>query len=219
MTGSAARDSEQREHIVDAALALAAQRGWEALRLRDLAAMLGIGLDDIRRHFREKDELIDAWFDRADAAMLGLADSRVLDGFTPRQRLVELTMAWLDALEAHRAVTRQMIAAKAEPGHLHIQVPAVMRISRTVQWLREAAGLEEQGLRRALGETGMTAIYLAVFTRWLGEHGPGSPRSRALLDSLLGGAERLLQLAPFLSAPAAPRAETSDTRTTPEETP
>ena len=202
MTGAAAQDPYGREQIVDAALALAAERGWEALRLHDLAAKLGIGLDDIRHHFREKDELIDAWFDRADAAMLGLADSKVLDGFTPRQRLVELTMAWLDALEPHRAVTRQMIAAKAEPGHLHIQVPAVMRISRTVQWLREGAGLEDEGLRRALGETALTGIYLAVFGRWLAERKSGSPQTRAMLDNLLGSAERLLRAAPFLSAPA-----------------
>lgn len=207
MTGAPAQDSEQRERIVDAALALAAERGWEALRLHDLAVTLGIGLDDIRRHFREKDELIDAWFDRADAAMLHLADSGILGGFTPRQRLVELTMAWLDALEPRRAVTRQMIAAKAEPGHLHIQIPAVMRISRTVQWLREAAGLEDHGLRRALGETALTGIYLAVFSRWLTETRPGSPQTRALLDSLLGSAERLLQAAPFLTGTAVRRAD------------
>lgn len=207
MTGAPARDPEQRERIVDAALALAAERGWEALRLHDLAATLGIGLDDIRPHFREKDELIDAWFDRADAAMLALADSGALAGLAARECLLRLTMAWLDALEPHRAVTRQMIAAKAEPGHLHIQVPAVMRISRTVQWLREAAGLEDRGLRRALGETALTAIYLAVFTRWLAEDRAGSPQTRALLDSLLGGAERLLQAAPFLSGPATRQAD------------
>jgi AcrR family transcriptional regulator len=207
MNGAPGQDSQQRERIVDAALALAAQRGWEPLRLHDLAATLGIGLDDIRRHFREKDELIDAWFDRADAAMLVLADSGALAGLSPRQRLVQLTMVWLDALEPRRAVTRQMIAAKAEPGHLHIQVPAVMRISRTVQWLREAAGLEDKGLRRALGETALTGIYLAVFSRWLAEHRPGSPHTRALLDSLLGGAERLLQVTPFLTAPATRRAD------------
>jgi AcrR family transcriptional regulator len=207
MNGAPGQDPQQRERIVDAALALAAQGGWEALRLHDLAAALGIGLDDVRRHFREKDELIDAWFDRADAAMLRLADSGALTGLSPRQRLVQLIMAWLDALEPHRAVTRQMIAAKAEPGHLHIQVPAVMRISRTVQWLREAARLQDQGLARALGETALTAIYLVVFSRWLTERRPGSPHTRTLLDNLLGGAERLLRATPFLSGSAVRRAD------------
>lgn len=192
-------DAQHAQRIVEAAVALAEQRSWEAVRLHEVAAHMGIGLDEIRRHFREKDELIDAWFDRADDAVLALADSGDLLGLSPRERLFELIMAWLGALERHRRVTRQMIQAKLEPGHLHIQIPAVMRISRTVQWMREAALLEDAGVRRALTESAVTAIYLAAFTRWLGENATGSPRTRRLLDRMLRRAEGLVQLLPFFA--------------------
>ncbi len=203
-------EAQQAQRIVEAAVALAEQRSWELVRLHEVAAHMGIGLDDIRRHFREKDELIDAWFDRADDAVLALADSGVLLSLSPRERLFELIMAWLGALERHRRVTRQMIGNKLEPGHLHIQIPAVMRISRTVQWMREAALLEDAGMRRALTETAVTAIYLAAFTRWLGESAAGSPRTRRLLDRMLRRAERLVQLLPFfagsrMAPPTAPK--------------
>ncbi|MDX5362393.1 MAG: TetR/AcrR family transcriptional regulator [Alphaproteobacteria bacterium] len=218
MTKSEDRQSAQR--IVEAAVALAEQRSWESVRLHEVAAHLGIRLDDIRRHFREKDELIDAWFDRADDAVLALADSGVLTSLSPRERLFELIMAWLGALEHHRRVTRQMIGNKLEPGHLHIQVPAVMRISRTVQWIREAALLEDAGVRRAFTETGVTAIYLAAFVRWLGEDTAGSPRTRGLLDRMLRRAEGLMKLLPiFAGGRVTPSTTREETRRPPAWTP
>ncbi len=200
--------------IVDTAVELAERSTWEAVRLHQVAAALGVGLEDIRRHFREKDELIDAWFRRADDALLALADSGALLPLSPRERLFRLIMAWLDALEEHRRVSRQMILAKLEPGHLHIQIPALMRVSRTVQWIREGAGLDDAGLRRALLETAVTSVYLAVFAAWLREDAPGSPRTRRLLDGMLARAERLMGRCAWLAGrsgpPARPRGQHMD---------
>ena len=184
---------ELARRIVDTAVELAEQSSWEAVRLHQVAEALGIGLDKVRRCFREKDELIDAWFERADDAALKLADSGELVELSPRERLFRLIMAWLDAQEAHRRVSRQMIQSKLEPGHLHIQIPALIRVSRTVQWMREGAGLQDAGVMRAVLETATTAIYLAAFVSWMGEDTAGSPRTRRLLDGLLAQAEAIMQ--------------------------
>lgn len=187
---------ELAARIVDAAVALAEESSWEAVRLHQVAARLGIGLAEIGHHFREKDELIDAWFDRADAAMLALAAAEWMPALPPRERLRRLTLAWLDALAVHKRVTREMILNKLEPGHVHIQFPAVMRISRTVQWLREAARLDDHGPRRALAETALTAIWLATFTCWLGDDSADAERTRRFLDRQLALAERAAQALP-----------------------
>lgn len=181
--------AEPASRIVDAAVQLAEEGSWEAVRLHQVAARAGIGLAEIAPYFREKDELIDAWFDRADAALLELAAAPWMPLVPPRERLLRLTMAWLDALAAHKRVTREMILAKLEFGHLHIQFPAVMRISRTVQWLREAALLGDHGLRRALAESALTAIYLATFACWLVDESPESTQTRRFLDQQLAVAE------------------------------
>jgi len=60
-----------------------------------------------------------------------------------------------------------MLAYKLEFGHIHLQVPGLMRISRTVQWFREAACLDATGIQRVLEESTLTAIYLVTFARWL----------------------------------------------------
>lgn len=184
-----ARSSDLAARILDTAIALAEERSWEAIRLHEVAAAAGISLDDIRQHYREKDELIDAWFDRADAAMLRLAAEPEMGQLSARERLRRLVLGWLDALEPHHRVTRQMILAKCEPGHIHIQIPAIMRISRTVQWMREGALLQDASLRRAIAETVTTSIYLATFVCWLSDDTSGSARAARLLDRLLAAAE------------------------------
>lgn len=182
--------------IVDAAIALAEETSWEAVRLHQVAARSGIGLAEISRHFREKDELIDAWFDRADAALLELAAVSWMPSLPPRERLQRLTMVWLEALAPHQRVTREMILAKLEPGHLHIQFPAIMRISRTVQWLREAALLSDHGLRRGLAESALTAIFVATFVYWLGDDTADAAQTRHFLERQLALAERAALMLP-----------------------
>ncbi|PSJ17748.1 TetR family transcriptional regulator [Nitrosomonas supralitoralis] len=182
---------EVREMIVDKAIEIAERSSWEAVRLFDVATELNISLDDIRIHFCEKEDLVDAWFDRADGQMLNAAETVEFQSLSSRERLQHLIMAWLDALAAHRMVTRQMIGAKLEPGHLHIQIPAIMRISRTVQWMREAAQRDATFVRRALEETALTTIYLATFTYWMQDTSENSQRTRDFLEHKLLLAESL----------------------------
>ena len=182
--------------IVDTAVALAAQRSWESVRLHEVAAAAGITLEDIHQHFREKEELIGAWFDRADTAMLRDAATPEFAQRPTREKLQWVIMSWLDALQPQRRVSREMILAQCEPGHLHVQIPALLRISRTVQWMREAAGLQDTGFQRATAEAVLTSIYLTTFIYWLQDDSVDSTQTRALLDSLLGKAEFLAQSLP-----------------------
>jgi len=59
---------ELRERIVDAALALAELRSWEEV-LHDVAVAAGVTLDQVRLCFREKNDVVEAWFDCADSAL------------------------------------------------------------------------------------------------------------------------------------------------------
>jgi len=187
-------ENNERNRIVDAALELGEQQSWEAVRLHAVAAAVGISLDKERLYFREKEDLVDAWFDRADSAMLQESEVPDFQVLSPRQRLHRLIMTWLATLAPHRNVTRQMIYGKMELGHVHIQIPGLMRISRTVQWIREAAHLDATYVRRALEETGLTSIYLMTFFYWMKDNTPSSERTSCFLDWLLGTTERLDQL-------------------------
>lgn len=185
------RKPDLREKIVDAAVALAEERSWEEVRLFDVAQSLDAGLDDVRRHFREKEDVIEAWFDRADAAVLKASAEPGFTGLPARVRLHRLIMTWLEALAPHRRVTREMIYGRFEPGHVHMQVRGLLRVSRTVQWIREGARRDAAFLTRALEETVLTSIYLATFFHWMHDDTTDSAATRRLLDRLLRGAEWL----------------------------
>ncbi|NIR28912.1 MAG: TetR family transcriptional regulator [Gammaproteobacteria bacterium] len=189
--GSVRPENEMRERIVDAALELGEALGWEAVRLYDVAEAAGLGLEDIRRHFKEKEAITDAWFDRADRALLEAAGDPEVMALPSRERLHRLIMAWLEALAPHRRVTREIIWNRLEPGHLHVQLPSVLRISRTVQWIREAARREATFLRRAIEETALTGIFVTTFCYWLRDDSQDLRDTRRVLDGLLGALERL----------------------------
>lgn len=201
-----------RELIVDTAVQLAEQRSWEAVRLHEVAAAAGITLEEVRLHFREKEDVVDGWFDRADSAMLKAAERPDFAALTTRQRLHLLIMTWLDVLAAHRRVTRQMIYGKLEPGHIHILIPGMMRVSRTVQWMREAAEQDAAYLRRAIEETALTTIYLMTFFYWMYDESAGSERTSRFLDNLLARAETVGRYV-FFGIPAA-KAERREAGTT-----
>ena len=62
------------QHIVDRTVGLAAEVGWEGVRLRRVAEDLGITLPELRSRYRDLDAIADAWFRRALDAMLAIRE-------------------------------------------------------------------------------------------------------------------------------------------------
>lgn len=187
---------EAAERILDAALQLAEQRGWDAVHLHDVARTLGIGLPDIARHYRSKDDMVDAWFDRADRALLASGEAADFAALPVRERLLRALLAWFDALAPHRRASAAMLRYRMQPDHLHLQWHGAQRVSRTVQWWRETARLPSAGLRREAEEVALTALYLRTLWRWLRDESPGQQRTREQLARALARAERIASRLP-----------------------
>lgn len=181
------------EQILDSALQLAEEHSWAALRLHDIAERLGISLDQIRSHYSQKDNIAEAWFDRADQAMLAASNSANFLDQPLKERLQHLIMAWLEALSPHRQITREILQYKTLLLHVHLQLHGLTRISRTMQWLCEAAVLEslDRSTQRELEEIGITGIYLLTFRYWLSDDSTDDKNTRKLLSSLLNRAKKM----------------------------
>ncbi len=179
------KDDDLAQRILDTALRLAEQRSWEVIRLYEVAVELKLTLAEIHEHYRQKDDLAEAWFDRADRAMLIDAASPEYPLLTTRERIHRSIMAWLNALAEHRSITEEMLRYKLEIGHIHLQALGIMRISRTVQWVLEAAHRETSHIRRVVEEITVTSIYLATFVHWLRDDSPQFESTSRLLDNLL----------------------------------
>lgn len=174
-----------KRRILHAALALAERLGWDAVLLHAVAREAGCSLRELLQLYPDKDALAEAWFDVADEALVRAGEQQDWAGLPMERRLHDAICVWLDALSPHRAVTAQMLRYKLQPEHLHLQARGAVRVSRTVQTIREVALLPYTGWRREANEAALSAIYLATFARWLGDGTAGSRRTRKLLQDLL----------------------------------
>jgi AcrR family transcriptional regulator len=187
-------------------MAEAGRAGWDALRLHRVASRLGLSLADIYTHYRDADAIAEAWLSIADRAMLMASATPGLARRPPRDRLERTLIAWLDALADHRAVTAQMLLGKLYPGHPHHLVALVFRLSRTVQWWREAAGLDSGPPRRQVEEIALTWLFAATVACWAADRSAEQRVTRTFLRRALGAADTL---AGRLFAAQEPRAASS----------
>jgi len=186
-----AKATKLDEKILDKALELAAERTWEDVRLQQVANALGISLDEVRQYYRQKDDLAEALFDRADRAVLAASDSAEFRQLNGRDRLRKAIMIWLHELAPYRHVVIDIFKYKLEPGHIHFQVLGALRVSRTVQWFLEAAGSRTSHLSRIMEEVGTTSVYLSTLIYWLTDPSTESGRTNDFVDRLLRKSEIL----------------------------
>lgn len=171
-----------RDSILNTALDLAAEKGWDALAMADLAADLKISSAELQHYFVDKNAIADAWFARALEAMLQPLPQDLEDN---RERLETLMNRWLDALASHRAVTADMLSDKMWPFHPHHWVPMIFDLSRLVQWWRDAAGMRAGGRRRQVEEIALTGVFLGTLKRWCRDESAGQADSKAYLAKRL----------------------------------
>ena len=172
------------QKILNSALTLAEDSSWEEVQLRDIAKNLEISLFEIHQYYSQKDDLVEAWFDRADHAMLKLSLIE-LSEMKLSDRIQKIMFTWLDTLATHKTITRDMLWYKFEPLHVHLQVLGLLRISRTVQWIRELAGLNDRFLLRIINEIGLTSIYICTFLYWLQDTSDNQNKTHQFLESKL----------------------------------
>lgn len=174
--------------IVDAAVARGRVVGWDQVRISDVARELKVPVSEILRRYRDLDAVADAWFARATTAMADPGAARQ----APKARLEAAMLAWFDALAAERRVTVQMLQAKLYPAHPHHWIPMVFSLSRTIQLLRDVAGLGAARRRRQIEEIGLSALFVGALGVWCRDETEGQKRTRAFIARWLSAADRAL---------------------------
>jgi AcrR family transcriptional regulator len=191
----AAQSGDLDRRILDRTLELAADVGWENVRLRRVAADLGITLPELIAHYRDLDAIADGWFRRALEAMLAPVGTKADAGFADlpaRERVYLVMIRWFEAQRHRRAVVGQMLSAKLYPSHPHHWVPMVFHLSRLIQWVRDAAGLDAGGKRRQVEEVGLTLLFLVTLRVWLSDETEDMGLTRRFLRRRLKDADALL---------------------------
>ena len=182
-----AKKADLSRQIIDAAMKRAADKGWRATTMADIAAEAKLSLADIYRIFPGKPDILRGFTRQIDEAVLsggGEGD----EGETPRDRLFDVMMRRFDALTPYRAAVESISRdLRSDP------VAAAWHacsLRRSLAWMLEAAGISADGFAGALRVKGLGAVYLAVMRVWLTDDSADLSRTMAALDARLRQAEQ-----------------------------
>ena len=107
----AAETAARRKRLIDAAVGLAAEGGYEAVQMRDVAARAEVALGTLYRHYSSKDQLLLAALAAQADTLRCRLEQRPPRGNTPADRVAEGLRRACRALEREPTVTAAMVTA------------------------------------------------------------------------------------------------------------
>jgi AcrR family transcriptional regulator len=177
-----------RDKIVDAFMALLAERRFEEIGFGDVAAKAEVPLARCRAEFNSLFSVFAAHVARIDKTVLEGIDADMAQE-SPRERLFDIMMRRFEALAPHKAAMRSLVrSARCNPP-LALALNGIT--ARSQQWMLTAANISTHGLRGMVRAQGLALLYADVLRTWLHDDDPGLARTLAALDRALGRGQQL----------------------------
>ena len=153
---AAAPAASPRDRIVDALMALLAEKPIGRIGLADVAAAADVPLTTLRENFDGKLGILAAFSRRIDLAVL--AGSAPDASAEPRDRLFEAEMRRFDALGPYKAALRSLAHSARRDPELAC---ALRRLAAGSQkWTLVAAGIHHGGIMGRIAIEGAVLVYL-----------------------------------------------------------
>lgn len=181
-----AKKADIANHIVTTAVDLAAEKGWRALTLADVAQAARVPMSALYRHCPTKPELLAGFSRMIDQAVL----SEGLPGAdeSPRDRLFDLMMRRFDVLSGHRAGIKAILRdLRLDPLTALLQA---RQLELSMRWTLQSAGISTSGLLGQARVRALCLIYGLVLRAWEQDDSPDLDRTMKALDQRLRQAEQ-----------------------------
>ena len=183
-------DPSVRSKVIAAALRLAAERGWQAPSLADIAAAAGVSIADLSGEFASKSAILTAFSRTVDQAVLAKIDGEGDDDEAARDRIFDVLMTRFELMAPHKAGLKRVHEdLRRAPG----QAPELLCAAlRSQYWMLTAAGIRAEPPAGCTRVAGLLSVYSRVFPVWLADDDPGLARTMAALDRALRRGEAWL---------------------------
>ena len=176
-----------REKIVESALHLAVEQGWEYTTLRDISAHSGISLSELFDIIDDKNDILVLLGRMIDKKIVTNTDISDDDDISARDRLFDILMDRYDALNEYRDGIKAILESfRFDPKQLVISMP---HLCKSMSWMLEISGVETSGIKGALKVAGLTGVYLKVMKTWAKDESEDLSKTMAALDKALERAE------------------------------
>ena len=180
-----ATDSDAR--LVAGLWQVVAKHGWDGLTMRRVSTASGVSLAELRRRCPTPMHLL--------ALHGSVTDRQVLEGTvadtggdTPRERLFDVLMRRVDALQPHRSGVLRLLDDMA--GEPVLALAILAGLPGSMAWMLEAAQIGTNGFAGALRANGLVGVWLYTARAWARDNTEDLGATMAALDRALDRAEQ-----------------------------
>lgn len=187
---------EIKQDVIKAALGLARFKGWENTSLGDIAAQAGITLATLHEHFDERSDILAAYSRMIDKRLLENDQTQNPESAPAHDRLFDIFMDRFDMLNEDRDALCAILGSfPKDPKQALISLP---HLTRSMNWMMEAASLNTNGIKGAAKLTVLTLVYIKTLWVWTNDESPDLAKTMAALDQNLERTERWGRMAGFI---------------------
>lgn len=177
-----ARMATDRGKIIEAFMELLGERRIEEIDFADIAARAGVSMADMRGEFGSRLAILAAHIKEIDREVLA-ADRSDMAEEPARERLFDVLMRRLDALEPYKEALRSLLrSARSNPGFACALNGLTTRSQR---WMLAAADIPSAGPAGAVRAQGLAIMFGRVLATFIDDDEPGHARTMAALDRAL----------------------------------
>jgi AcrR family transcriptional regulator len=181
-----AGSEETRRQILDTALAMFRERGFDATTIRDVAEHAGLSLGAAYYYFPSKEALVGAYYDYVQQEHLARARAAFARGGDLRERLGAALHAKIDIMQADRRLIRVLFRYGGEPQHPLSWFGPATRVQRERSIAVFADALAGERLPddvRDAAPTLLWALHMGILLYFLHDDSPRQHRTRQLADA------------------------------------
>jgi AcrR family transcriptional regulator len=193
------RGEQTRQLIVDTALRLFRERGYEETTMRAVAGGAGVSVGNAYYYFDSKEHLVQEFYDRLQVDHRAAAAPVLRDAADFGDRLRGVLHAWVDVAAPYHAFAAKFFKVAAEPSSPLSPFSAASSASRdgAIGLLREvlegSTARVDADLRADLPEL-LWLMELGVVLFWVHDASPDQARTRLLVDRAVPLVDRLVGL-------------------------
>jgi AcrR family transcriptional regulator len=177
----------ERDRIIEALMALLAERSFDDIGLADIASKAGVSLAQLRAEFPSTLSILAAQMKEIDRKVLAGGDSDMAEE-PVRERLFDVLMRRLELLAPYRQAVRSLLRSGARNPGLAFALNGLA--VRSLQWMLTAAGIKVAGPKGAMRAQALALFYGRVLWTWIDDEDPGLARTMAVLDRELARGQR-----------------------------
>jgi AcrR family transcriptional regulator len=186
-TAPPADQAQADDRLLDALFAVLAEHGWRGVSVTRLAEASGLAPGVLVRRFPSRLDLLRLHGRRV--AEIVAAGTLPGQGGTPRDRIFDVLMRGVDALQPHRAGMQRLMREMRTDPVLAVALGPVLR--QAMLRMLDAAEIDSTGARGQLRALGLVGVWLRTLHAWSSDETEDLGPTMAMLDRALERGEQV----------------------------